>query len=131
MIGRCRNKRQREFNSYGARGITVCDRWQGPEGFANFFADMGPRPSEGHSIDRINNDGNYEPGNCRWATRTEQNNNSRHNRRFTIRGETLTLREWSKRNGICEGTISNRLKRGWSPERAVTTPPGPNGRKLC
>jgi hypothetical protein len=75
MLRRCSDPRRPEFKHYGGRGITVCDRWR--ESFANFLADMGPRPSPGLTLDRRDNDGNYEPGNCRWATVLEQNRNRR------------------------------------------------------
>lgn len=78
MKARCHRPSDPRFSYYGGRGISVCDRWR--EDFAAFFADMGPRPSSKHSIDRINNDGNYEPGNCRWATQKEQMNNTRRNK---------------------------------------------------
>jgi hypothetical protein len=79
---RCTNSKDVSYKNYGGRGIKVCDQWLDKEkGFINFYADMGPRTSPKHSIDRINNDGNYEPGNCRWATRTEQNNNTRRNKK--------------------------------------------------
>lgn len=77
MIDRCYRKSHIFYHHYGGRGITVCDRWRGKNGFHNFFADMGDRPSRKHSIDRINNDGNYEPDNCRWATQSYQIVNSR------------------------------------------------------
>lgn len=75
MISRCENPKETSFVNYGGRGIRICDRWRSD--YTAFFADMGPRPSAGHSIDRINNEGHYEPGNCRWATRVQQNNNTR------------------------------------------------------
>lgn len=75
MLNRCFNPKVERFPRYGGRGITVCERWRGPEGYLNFLADMGRRPSAQHSIDRRDNDGDYEPGNCRWATRKEQRAN--------------------------------------------------------
>ena len=120
MMSRCRNPRNNKFASYRGRGITVCKRWHS---FAAFLEDMGERPSTKHSIDRIDPNGNYEPGNCRWATSREQNRNRRDNRLFTLHGETLCLAEWAERIGSHGTTITDRLARGWSIELALTTPP--------
>lgn len=119
MRSRCNNPKAREYVNYGGRGIKVCDRW---ESFENFVADMGIRP-EGYSIDRINNDGNYEPSNCRWATTTQQLNNRRVNRVLELNGERRTIGEWSAKLGIGWSTIRNRVDRyGWTIEKALTTP---------
>ncbi len=120
MNSRCFNPRNRCFPRYGGRGVTVCDRWR--HDFAAFLADMGPRPSPKHSIDRIDNSGPYSPENCRWATLTEQNRNKRTNRLLTFHGETLPLSAWAERLGMPENTIRNRLRRGWSDERTLTEP---------
>jgi hypothetical protein len=122
MRGRCDRSTDRQFRDYGARGIKVCDRWLGPTGFVNFIADMGERPSSLHSIDRIDNDGPYSPDNCRWATRSEQQRNTRANRVLTLSGQSLSVAEWAERIGIPQTTISSRLKSGWCAERALTTP---------
>lgn len=94
---RCQNSKNPSYRHYGARGITMCDRWS--ESFEAFLVDMGRRPSPQHSIDRINNDGNYEPGNCRWATREEQNNNLR---RTQATGDALR-RAWAEGRRIFKG----------------------------
>lgn len=120
MKRRCYNPRARYYHIYGGRGITICDRWR--TSFVNFLADMGPKPFPEASIDRIDNDGNYEPGNCRWATKLEQSHNSRKVRNITYNGETHCLREWARRIGITKRTLSVRLERGWSLEKALTTP---------
>lgn len=120
MLVRCHDPRSDDFENYGARGISVCPAWR--VSFWQFVADMPPRPSRQHSIDRINNNGNYEPGNVRWATPTEQGRNTRFNRILTARGEQLTLAEWSELTGIPKSTLFNRIKRGWSDEATVTTP---------
>lgn len=117
MMQRCSNPRARFYSRYGGRGISVCGRWTS---FENFYADMGPRPSTKHSIDRVDNDGNYEPGNCRWATRFEQARNRGNNHRLTLGGETMTMTEWAERTGLNCPTIRRRLKLGWSTEDALT-----------
>lgn len=117
MIHRCHRPTSPSYPLYGARGIRVCERWHSTE---NFFQDMGPRPSKNHSLDRINNDGNYEPGNCRWATAKEQANNTRHNVHLELSGVKQTIGEWAKKLGMDSRTIRERLNRGWSVERALT-----------
>lgn len=105
------------YKNYGGRGIKICDRWSGKNGFENFVSDMGPRPSKNHSIDRINNDGNYEPSNCRWATNKEQSRNKRTNIIITFDNKTQTLMEWSKELGISHRTLLNRWRYGQPIER--------------
>jgi hypothetical protein len=107
---------------YYGRGIRVCDRWM--NSFDAFYEDMGPRPSPGHSIDRIDNDGHYEPGNCRWATREEQaNNTSRAYPRYEVLGRLYTAAQLAKLSGVRHDTIKTRVRRGWSLERAVSEIP--------
>jgi hypothetical protein len=119
MNERCINPNSKFFFRYGGRGITICDRWRV---FENFYADMGQRPV-GMTLDRENNDGNYEPSNCRWATQVEQMNNTCSNVRITIAGETKTLSQWSRAYGVDKDLASQRILRdGWSPEDAVTIP---------
>jgi hypothetical protein len=120
MKTRCFNPTALDYSRYGGRGITVCDRWM--ESFENFLADMGLRPSSEHSIDRINNEGNYEPLNCRWATVIEQSNNKRSNRILVLNGEHLNMTQWSQRLDIKVSTIKTRLGLGWSDERTLTEP---------
>jgi hypothetical protein len=126
MLTRCQNHRHPSFDVYGGRGICVCARWQV---FENFLADMGRRPSREHSIDRIDVNGDYEPGNCRWAAYVEQARNMRSNRRIIIDGETATLAEWCDRYGIRRETFYQRLRRGMSEAEAITTPRITPGRK--
>jgi hypothetical protein len=122
MIARCYNPKATRFDCWGGRGITVTDRWRGEHGFVNFYADMGPRP-KGCTLDRIDCDGNYEPGNCRWATHQEQLTN-RHSTRFIEHdGKRLSLAEWSRVSGISGGTIAHRLRYGWDVAKALTQPP--------
>lgn len=121
MKSRCANPNHCNYPHYGARGIRVCERWQGYE---NFLADMGRRPSDGHSLDRIDSNGNYEPGNCRWATRMEQSGNQRHNggRRpmlLTILRNTKTLAEWLSDAGLAYVTYWRRTKSGELPEDVI------------
>jgi hypothetical protein len=122
MHRRCFNKNDAKYHSYGGRGITIDPRWLGPDGFLNFLADVGTRPSVEHSLDRKNNDGPYSKENCRWTTRKVQGSNKQNTVHLTYKGETLHLAEWSRRLGLDPETIAMRLSRGWSAERALTTP---------
>lgn len=122
MITRCTNPRVDNYKYYGGRGISVCPRWQN---FKFFLADMGERPSLAHSLDRWpNKDGNYEPSNCRWATRTKQARNTRANRIVSIKGETMTLREAAERFSVVHyKCVHLRITRlGWPLTRALSTP---------
>lgn len=122
MISRCTNPRAKPWPNYGGRGIKVCDRWRGRFGFENFLADMGPRP-RGHELDRYpDNDGNYEPGNCRWATRKQNIRNQRTNRRVAYLGQIRTIAEVSEMTGKPRGLLYARLRSGWDVESAISTP---------
>ncbi len=116
---RCMNPHSQRYPMYGGRGIDMCPEWK--DSFARFFADMGAKPTRKHSLDRIDCNGDYCPANCRWATQTEQTNNTRRNAYITCHGITLTAAEWSRRTGIKACTIRDRInKHGYSPERALT-----------
>lgn len=119
MIQRCENKNDKAFVRYGERGIIVCDRWKN---FENFYQDMGDSPSIKHSIDRIDNNGNYSPENCKWSTRDDQMRNTSRNIYIEYNGEKLCAKDWANRLGLCSGqVITWRLKKGWSIEKTVTT----------
>ncbi len=112
-----------QAHCYSARGITICREWS--ESFSAFLKYVGRRPSPGHSIDRIRNNDGYVPGNVHWATREEQANNTRRNRWLEIGGKRQTMAQWSKQSGTRYKTINDRLRSGWSAERAVFTPVEP------
>jgi len=118
ILQRCDNEHHEKWHRYGARGITVCDRWRSYE---NFLADMGPRP-HGMTIDRIDNNGNYEPSNCRWADQKTQGNNRGNNRMFDIGGVEMTLSQACEAYGINKATVRGRLSFGWETDRAFKTP---------
>jgi hypothetical protein len=121
MKGRCTNPRNGRFSDYGGRGIRICDRWLDPDtGFVNFYADMGPRPSDNHSIDRIDNDGDYCPENCRWITVKEQSRNCRSNVMLTYNGKTQCQTDWAEELGIPRKAIARKLKAGCTVEEAFT-----------
>ena len=126
MIQRCTNPRHGKFARYGGRGITVCERWR--SSFEAFLADMGECPA-GLTLDRRDNDGNYEPGNCRWATRKVQQNNRSACHYITHNGETLSVTDWAERLGLVTATILERIAKGWPMERVMTSERfyGPNG----
>lgn len=118
MRSRCQDPGNHAFPHYGGRGIEVCERWRK---FANFLADMGERP-QGMSLERKDNDGNYEPANCKWATRSEQGRNKRSNHVLVVDGVARCLAEWAEITGITREAIYFRLRSGWTPERAISTP---------
>lgn len=119
MQTRCYNSNRAGYHNYGGRGISVCERWRGKDGFDHFMEDMGHRPTPGHSLDRINVNGNYEPGNCRWATRSEQAGNRRAAVKITYDGVTLCLAEWAKKTGIRRTTLRSRMAAGWPVGRML------------
>ncbi len=122
MKTRCLNSKTKAYPNYGGRGIKVCDRWA--DSFPSFLADMGPRPGPDYSLDRYpDNNGDYTPGNVRWATRNEQRRNSRQNIFLTINGETRCLTDWANIAGVAGPTLSGRVKRNW-PVSELLSPPG-------
>lgn len=118
MLSRCYNAKSRMYPRYGGRGISVCDRWR--TSFKYFIADVGRRPSSAHSIDRINNDGHYEPSNVRWSTKVEQQGNQAKTVKITFQGETLSARAWSRKTGIGKTTIISRIRADWPVEKALS-----------
>lgn len=106
---RCLDPVCNSYPRYGGRGITVCEEWMD---FASFFADMGPRPSKKHSLDRINNNGPYSPENCRWATAKDQARNTSRSRRYAFHGKRLTIPDIAEQTGIPRMTLFNRLRSG-------------------
>ncbi len=127
MKQRCYNPKNHKYHMYGARWISVCSRWL--NSFENFFADMGPKPSPQHSLDRYpNRNGNYEPSNCRWATKQEQANNLRSAKQLEFNGKIQSQAAWAREIGISAVTLRDRLAR-WSLERALTTPKFEKGPK--
>lgn len=117
MMNRCYNPAFQHYRYYGGRGITVCDSWK--NSFQEFLRQMGPRPSNVHTLGRINNDGNYDSENVVWETRIEQMNNTRGNRLVTHLGETMTVAQWAKRIGIPAQILYTRLHRKWPIDRAL------------
>lgn len=119
MRQRCQNPNHKNFDRYGGRGIEIDPRW---DDFECFAVDMGPRPN-GHSLDRINNDLDYSPANCKWSTSLEQTNNRSSNLMLTHNGQTMSAADWDRHLGFRKNTINKRLRQlGWTVERALTTP---------
>lgn len=121
MKMRCFNPKSDRFENYGGRGITVCQEWLGRGGFSRFLSDMGTRPSNKHSIDRKDVNGNYCKDNCRWATAEEQMSNTTRTISITFNGETKTLSQWSRHTGLSVPTLIGRLERGWPLEQALSS----------
>ena len=119
MRERCNNPNDKNYKNYGGRGIEITSRW---DDFKLFYSDMGRRPSDIYSIDRINNEEGYEPSNCRWATKKEQANNRRSNVLLTHKGRTQNINQWREELGFSNMLIQNRLKKGWSVEKTLKTP---------
>ncbi len=119
MKSRCFSKSHVSYEGYGGRGITVCERWLK---FDNFLADMGFKPTPDHQIERINNNGNYEPGNCIWVTRKANCRNRRDTVFMTVNGVTKSLQEWAEFLGVKSQTLWARRDRGMSDAEAITTP---------
>lgn len=123
---RCTNPKRRSYKDYGGRGILMCDRWANGEdgltGFECFLKDIGLRPTPKHSVERVDNDGNYEPENCKWIPRSEQVRNTRVTVRLAHEGITRTAMEWSAITGVTAREITRRMGRGWTAERAIFQP---------
>jgi hypothetical protein len=128
MNTRCHNKNCKDYPDYGGRGIQVCDRWKEPngQGFMNFLADMGKKQHPTDTVERLCVDGDYGPGNCKWATPLEQARNTRKSKKLTMNGVTKCLSEWleSTPEGISKRTVTSRIRLGWSLEDAFNTPVG-------
>ena len=119
MWARCTKPETKSFPAYGGRGIKVCDRWRD---FDLFAEDMGPRPAGDYQIDRVDNDGDYEPDNCRWATRHQQSRNRRSTLMITLMGRTQCAKDWAAEFGLKEHTFRARIRRGWGPGSAGEKP---------
>ncbi len=125
MKQRCLNPKAVGYDRYGGIGVKICEAWMD---FSTFRRDMGLAPSPKHSLDRINTNGNYEPGNCRWATKKEQGRNRRDSVRLEFRGETKTMSEWCEILGIRYDLVQKRLQYGWPVEEALTLAASPKRR---
>lgn len=120
MVARCANPKVREYRHYGGRGVEVCERWKAS--LLAFISDVGMPPTDRHEIDRINVNGNYEPGNCRWATRRQNMNNMRRNVRVEYAGIEYTIADLAREFGLGYAFLYQRLKKGWTVSAAVHMP---------
>jgi len=125
MLSRCRNPNATGFKNYGGRGVTVCSRWLD---FGLFLADMGPRPSLAHTLERFHGGLGYEPGNCHWATWMEQGANRRGLTLLSFRGKTMHLSAWARRVGLSKQALRYRIEAGWPLEYALGRAPRKGGR---
>lgn len=121
LIGRCYNLRNKKYPSYGGRGITVCREWR--DSFVTFLTDMGKAPTPIHTVGRIDNDGDYEPSNCRWETPLQQGRNKRNNIFLEFEGRKFTIAEWAKVVGIGRRTLTQRYRSGWAIKDILTVSP--------
>lgn len=128
MMERCYDKNDKMYANYGGRGITICKRWHNPK---NFILDMGSRPSNKYSIDRINVNKSYSPSNCRWATKKEQMRNRTNNIYITYNGRTQILADWASECGLKAGCIKDRINSGWDIEKALATPSRNKNKQKC
>ena len=119
ILHRCLNPLSQAFHNYGGRGITVCKEWMA---FENFLLDVGPRPSQGYSIERINNNKGYYPDNVKWIPSRDQGKNRRTSKWITFNGKTQIMEDWEREMGFKRHIILERLERGWSVNKAITTP---------
>lgn len=130
MLRRCTDLKNAMFPRYGGRGITVCDRWLGESGAANFLSDMGDKPTKAHTLERKENDAGYSPDNCIWATKYEQAQNRSTTHLVTVDGETKSHSAWDASKGSSTNIVGDRIRRGWNPEDAVLTPVAKYKREL-
>jgi hypothetical protein len=130
MHQRCDNPNNKDYADYGGRGLTVCKRWCYTDGYINFMADMGPRPSPLHELDRRENSKGYSPGNCRWVTSKTNNRNRRSNVLVTYKGKTQTLAAWAEELGVPYPLVRHRIAIGWTPRKAFTTPANATRRNI-
>lgn len=124
MLQRCTNPAASNYKHYGGKGVTVCDRWRS---FEAFVADMGACPGPSMTVDRKRNSAGYEPGNCRWATKAQQNAHRSNVLQLTHAGRTLNATQWAAELGLSANTLRSRLRLGWTVERALTEPTGAQG----